>query len=1341
MSISKLFVKVFNEDIFEQLDQDNSDLEDDLEGANCSTTPEKPAKVEDLSVTKQMVIVRSWLDDKFQQIQTDSNEEIRRLYTETEARIGPDLTIFDVDYTTTVRVSSDRLALRSQGSFNTVRANCCVYGGRWMYEIQLHTKGVMQIGWASSQCQFNENSGVGDTIHSYGYDGSKQQIWHISTKKYGDKWQIGDIIGVTIDVDREVIEYFRNGRSMGVAFNKLEKGPGLTFYAAISLGYTQGVQANFGNRPFVYPVNGFQPLMARPILKLRRANLLMNYLINLANIFAKSNAQTNDQRTQERPTVLSVSTNEARVSTKKTVYCIFATMLIERFTNEIFDPYIIEDVLLTRMTYMTSLPTEKATPNSVFQSLLSLFWNFMEGDEIKFVLRKLVNALLATFTHTIQGLDYEKHRQALGMMHCLCLHQQTRKYLLEGKLFKKHCLAFFLYINPLEFYIMEELLPDYMAWTEGIDGPKDKYLSIVEKVRKVTDALYVSQKDFLNTLMINTDGSDNSPSSRMIFLNKMRRYVVDLSMEQRPFHAFFFMQSSIQHPLNPPVALAFVCILIDQCRTLFKEELPSNTVEVNVDYFIDGSFDYMHFDRVAGVLSHLRKVHRADIDERLGPARTQQIYDDERNTMRVNEVDTTLYLLGENINNVPVIGHTQGGNSGGTFTHFLNPRASQNTETSFGNVDSAKGVCELLDICVIFYYSAGHKYIVKIASVRDEIAALNDVLKETKYYREDIERKLVALEQHANVCMNESHQHVMAELRSKFSQRQNVFASRSISLARKQIWLRGVALNGQKQSLIVWLLERMLCTLTSASSTGPLFSFVPEIYVNTLPILLDAVMDFSHHDMNAQFDQTLAECSINAAAEFLGLHSADARIVLASCKDSMLQALGTLTCHKVGVRALERCSRRSQVALVRALLRPYENRAWGQSNWLLLRFWMGEGYAYKDARAPSVWQGGSLPLHQGLCRSRSKNETHTGLLHNVAPANPSKHFQRLIGTKLLEDEPFATTFLNSVLSQLNWAFSEFILLLQEIQNTAQRHENTLFEPKQLKICSMCFELTVSLMRCLEMIITISPEIVTDASRPNSDLLLNRICQLISQVLSRVTVPPGCFQFVVDMCSADLNAVTHFPIITAAVGILLALMRNEITSDITPQKVTRISRAFLTDPSFQFATLEFALGEIRTPLLEQKNIPRGNFDPSTRAHIDPLTNNVRVPFPNNSKHIRADPPIIKFALNDFPSHVAIEEIEDVRRLIENLRIKQTLLSDITLPSEDSLCPICCAKPITAVFTPCKHQSCSDCIMQHMMNSKVCFYCKTTIQTIETLDGTLIYSNEDGVQTPISERVET
>lgn len=95
---------------------------------------------------------------------------------------------------------------------------------------------------------------------------------------------------------------------------------------------------------------------------------------------------------------------------------------------------------------------------------------------------------------------------------------------------------------------------------------------------------------------------------------------------------------------------------------------------------------------------------------------------------------------------------------------------------------------------------------------------------------------------------------------------------------------------------------------------------------------------------------------------------------------------------------------------------------------------------------------------------------------------------------------------------------------------------------------MCFELTVSLMRSLEMIITIAPFIYQDTSRSNSDLILNRICQLISQVLSRVTVPPGCFQFVIDLCLPDLSSITHYSIITSALGILIALLKDELEED-------------------------------------------------------------------------------------------------------------------------------------------------------------------------------------------------
>lgn len=58
----------------------------------------------------------------------------------------------------------------------------------------------------------------------------------------------------------------------------------------------------------------------------------------------------------------------------------------------------------------------------------------------------------------------------------------------------------------------------------------------------------------------------------------------------------------------------------------------------------------------------------------------------------------------------------------------------------------------------------------------------------------------------------------------------------------------------------------------------------------------------------------------------------------------------------------------------------------------------------------------------------------------------------------------------------------------------------------------------------------------------------------------------------------------------------------------------------------------------------------------------------------------------------PSHVSPMELEKLRALISNLIGRQSALSDVQLPSEDSLCPICYAKPISATFEPCKHQSC-------------------------------------------------
>lgn len=101
------------------------------------------------------------------------------------------------------------------------------------------------------------------------------------------------------------------------------------------------------------------------------------------------------------------------------------------------------------------------------------------------------------------------------------------------------------------------------------------------------------------------------------------------------------------------------------------------------------------------------------------------------------------------------------------------------------------------------------------------------------------------------------------------------------------------------------------------------------------------------------------------------------------------------------------------------------------------------------------------------------------------------------------------------------------------------------DSRQLKVCATCFDLSVSLLRVLEMTITLVPEIFLDWSRPTSEMLLRRLAQvcpsgqgggpwgslrwcacpstnrllpsqLLNQVLNRVTAERNLFDRVVTL---------------------------------------------------------------------------------------------------------------------------------------------------------------------------------------------------------------------------------
>lgn len=162
------------------------------------------------------------------------------------------------------KFSPDFLEVRNdRAGFASARGTTCITDEKWFYEVELLTPGVMQIGWATKLAFFDseEGIGVGDEVHSFGYDGCRNLFWYKGdSSPYGDEpWKVGDFIGVYFDVDNGTMSYYVNGKDLGVCFkfDEEERNQHLVdeegFFPAFSFTSYQHAIINFGHRPFQYP--------------------------------------------------------------------------------------------------------------------------------------------------------------------------------------------------------------------------------------------------------------------------------------------------------------------------------------------------------------------------------------------------------------------------------------------------------------------------------------------------------------------------------------------------------------------------------------------------------------------------------------------------------------------------------------------------------------------------------------------------------------------------------------------------------------------------------------------------------------------------------------------------------------------------------------------------------------------------------------------------------------------------------------------------------------------------------------------------------------------------------
>lgn len=451
-----------------------------------------------------------------------------------------------------------------------MRANTGFYKGKWMYELQLGSKGVMQVGWGTAQCKFSQESGVGDTINSYAYDGNRVRKWNVSTHKYGEPWLSGDIIGCTLDMDEGTIDFYRNGRSLGRAFENISMGPGIAYFPTVSLAFTENLTANFGSTPLRYPVNGYRALQAAPTEQLNKAALLFKWFLNLILLIEKVKVIEND-----------VSVADETMSTQAFLMCLTSSVLknigplltIPYINKAIFIPFVEE---LTGLTDNSKKKDRGAnTDNSRLMICFSLLWTFLEDYEMKACMEGTTFYLLSTFRHVSLYLEYPDQCKSLILLTNLCQHTETRQYLLQNILFDKVRWANFVHVKPLDDKGLIDIVNKVWWETNPVDATievnKAHYMQACEKIKAAINEVETLQIELLVTLLDNTDGTAHMPTSRTIFLRKFGHFIQEnlISNRKTPL---------LQTPL--PITLCCFHRLLVVFRILWDAEIGTSPIYV-----------------------------------------------------------------------------------------------------------------------------------------------------------------------------------------------------------------------------------------------------------------------------------------------------------------------------------------------------------------------------------------------------------------------------------------------------------------------------------------------------------------------------------------------------------------------------------------------------------------------------------------------------------------------------------------------------------------------------------------------------------------------------------------
>ncbi|XP_050673064.1 E3 ubiquitin-protein ligase RNF123-like isoform X3 [Leptidea sinapis] len=1323
---------------------------------------------------------------------------------ERPGRIGPKIVVFDASTGTgrLVLVGDERVSVQGLSSFATIRATACVYAGRWMYEVQLGTKGIMQIGWCTSSCLFSMDTGVGDTANSYGYDGGRVRKWNVATSPYGVAWLPGDVIASCIDLDKGTLEFFRNGVTLGVAFDKVTIGTGLAYFPAVSLAMQEHLYANFGHVPFVFPIEGFAPLQAPPSKDTARATILfksldvildeMNRLTDLKPPVTNRCSKTkSDSLKLEEEVALRIHSSHSVYSprasphsmvdsqaeemnkmSRKAFLMSLARLVVVELGNVLKLSYVVVSELLPRFRTSLGLPAQGLTtephvaefyanakeqkfkdlaqsflrqPQPRFCALLELLWTFLDEAALCDILEHCVVRECLLFDLASPDMNFTQQIEGLYILCGLMQHRNTRHHLVKYVLFNKITFDNFLNIKCPDDSVLKTVVrkPWWQKPTpvQGETDPRIAEMTEKGAIKSVNLEDAMSRSRALDEAKLEADYKEDCEN--------ITNAVQPLERIQRLFNV---------SRNSPSISWCCHARLLSAVMTLWRENPlgnPNMPPHVPPRTFIDGELDFYSVDRLGGVLPFLVRTLRQDLVTVLGEDNAF-VQSFEPNYNRAGGIDTGvsdmtagspgLATLPQVISSmarfmqaaVPPMPNRSTGETA------LALKGTRSMMPGAGAIDVKSAYLRLVDGLLALYHGAAIKHAEKLCEVRDNQMDMADCL-------HDIELRIrsVSAELHNFADSNgdltdqeKIKKFLMEKILKELERSQSVYQEKLDASALQMAWVIGAIWTKQRQQELARHFagtlhslrlasdpdyaasiqvasreilpgkssilgkgsyaslqleytsssEHSVQTRTSRTPTpqsqsatqvdsqnhsefaDSLFAFVPEYHVDAALELCNTLRLYMHPTVAVQqvpeWDDLVVSCASFLCSEF-----ADSRIVLASTRESLVQTLASFATQPATMRAIERVPIKHQMRMVEELMRPYQNRAWAQSNWVLVRFWHGSGFGFRHRQWPHLASryGDREPTVNNLGA-----KVDAGLMSQCFGPCPSEVIQCRVQDYIATHPKEAALFLNSLLSQLNWAFSEFFTMMQEMDRI-QIDAN--LEPRQIKLCATCFDLYHGLARALEMTLSLAPTILTkpEASDGQNDLLLGRTCQILMAVVSRICVRgggSGGFNRLVARGLPDTDRVHYYVALAPVAGCIIRMLDTKLSAE----HQEKVANSLVSEPLFRLDGLQFMLAD------------------------------------KGSKH---------FSFYQYPEDVTASEIQALERVIDLLRITRDKVMKSKSPGSSGtqselLCTICYARPADTAFTPCGHHSCRSCIMQHLLNSKQCFFCKTEIDSVREIE---------------------